>query len=125
MDTNRSQIVDRDYSLIDNAHAVVVYHRATSPSYGVFGELIHAVNQVGRPVYVLYAFRKRLSPFFEQLILGGVLVQGDITDEEQQTYQRTKDKVIEKKIMALEDAMVERLRKEWRDWPTIPDYLRG
>ncbi|MCJ7759666.1 hypothetical protein MUP59_00785, partial [Candidatus Bathyarchaeota archaeon] len=68
IDLIRTQIVERDCLLIANVNATVVYHKSMDPSYGVMCEVIHSATRVSRPVYVLYPFKKRLSPFFEQYV---------------------------------------------------------
>lgn len=122
---HKSQIVDRDYLMISTAHGVVVYHRAPLPSYGVMGEIMHAVNKVSRPVYVLYTFKKRLSPFFEQLVHQGRFVQGTITNDEYKAFHEGRSPKTEEEIERLEDSMKTKLTTEWRNWPTIPDELKS
>ena len=73
----RSQIVERDLEVIANVHATVVYHISTQPSYGVMVEVFHSITIVQRPVYVLYPFKVRLSPFFEHYINPENMIQGD------------------------------------------------
>ena len=51
IDLIRTQIVERDFQLIANVHATVVYHRDEKPSYGVMAEIIHSLR-VDRPVYL-------------------------------------------------------------------------
>ena len=64
IDIIRAQVVTRDFNLIENSHALVVYHHGEHPSYGVMAEVMRA-SQLNKPVYVLYPYKKRLSPFFE------------------------------------------------------------
>ena len=101
IDLIRSQIVERDFEIIANVHATVVYHRSETPSYGVMVEVFHSANVVLRPVYVLYPFKVRLSPFFEHYIKPGNMVQGE-------------------KVLRMEDALVRKLRKEYKNWSTGP-----
>ena len=101
IDLIRTQIVERDFLLIANVHATVVYHRSENPSYGVMAEVIHSVTMVNRPVYVLYPFKTRPSPFFEHFVKHENILYGDGT------------------IKSLEDEMVEKLKADCRDWPTI------
>jgi adenylate kinase len=72
----RSQIVERDLEVIANAHATVVYHKDKIPSYGVMVEVFHSATTVQRPVYVLYPFKVRLSPFFEHFVKSDNIIQG-------------------------------------------------
>jgi hypothetical protein len=67
IDLIRTQIVQRDLQIIASGHGTVVYHNHVEPSYGVMAEIIHS-GTVGAPVYVLYPFKTRPSPFFEQYI---------------------------------------------------------
>lgn len=101
IDSIRSQIVERDLDIIANVHATVVYHRDDKPSYGVMVEVFHSVNMVQRPVYVLYPFKVRLSPFFEHYIRSGNMIQGD------------------RDIPKMENALVSKLRKECKNWSTL------
>lgn len=96
----RSQIVERDLEVIANVHATVVYHISTQPSYGVMVEVFHSITIVQRPVYVLYPFKVRLSPFFEHYINPENMIQGD-------TPRPT-----------LEDQLVTKLIEEYKSWPT-------
>lgn len=101
IDLIRTQIVERDFVLIANVHATVVYHRSENPSYGVMAEVIHSVTTVSRPVYVLYPFKTRPSPFFEHFVKRENIIHGN------------------KSIENLEDEMVERLKHYCETWPTI------
>jgi|Deesub1362B_J571_1020462.scaffolds.fasta_scaffold00004_109 adenylate kinase len=65
IDEIRAQTVDRDYKLIESTHATVVCHFSDKASYGVMSEIIHSRKEANNPVYVLYPFKKRPSPFFE------------------------------------------------------------
>ncbi len=65
VDELRAQTVFRDYSLVTSAHATVVLHIGENPSYGVMSEIIYTRSTANNPVYVLYPFKKRPSPFFE------------------------------------------------------------
>jgi adenylate kinase len=65
IDELRSQTVERDYSLVASSHATVVVHVTEYPSYGVMAEIIYSRSVADNPVYVLYPFKKRPSPFFE------------------------------------------------------------
>lgn len=67
IDLMRMQIVTRDYNLVEQSEAVFVYHHSEYPSYGVMAEVIRA-SQFAKPIYVLYPFNKRLSPFFEHYV---------------------------------------------------------
>lgn len=97
----RTQIVERDFLLIANVHATVVYHKDEKPSYGVMAEIMHSVGTVNRPVYVLYPFKTRPSPFFEHYVKRENIIHGD------------------KKIESLEDEMVERLKHDCETWITL------
>jgi len=99
IDLIRTQIVERDFQLIANVHATVVYHRDEKPSYGVMAEIIHSLR-VDRPVYVLYPFKTRPSPFFEHFIKKENMIHGD------------------KSIEELEEEMISKLRRDYKDWPT-------
>ncbi|MEM0021440.1 MAG: hypothetical protein QW039_04850 [Fervidicoccaceae archaeon] len=70
IDLIRSQVVERDISLVRNANAIIVYHYSENASYGVFYEVMEAAR-LGKPIYVYFpARRKRLSPFFEYVVQG-------------------------------------------------------
>ena len=58
----RFQIIDTDYKLIENSHAVVVYHPRASISAGVMCEMVYA-KALAKMVYVYYPYEP--SPFFE------------------------------------------------------------
>jgi len=107
IDLIRSQIVERDLEIIANVHATVVYHKAKEPSYGVMVEVFHSATIVHRPVYVLYPFKVRPSPFFEHYIKSTNLIQGD------------------KPITKLEDELVEKLKAEYDGWPTWEPSLKN
>jgi adenylate kinase len=100
IDLIRSQIVQRDLEIIANVHATVVYHRSEKPSYGVMVEVFHSTNMVHRPVYVLYPFKVRLSPFFENYVQPQNMIQG------------------EGEVTRMEDELVSKLRREYKKWPT-------
>jgi ribosomal protein L22 len=100
IDLIRSQIVERDLEIIANVHATVVYHRSDKPSYGVMVEVFHSATMVQRPVYVLYPFKVRLSPFFEHYVRPGYMIQG------------------EKDVRRMENALVNKLKKEYKKWST-------
>jgi adenylate kinase len=97
----RTQIVERDFQLIASAKATVVYHKTLTPSYGVMSEMIHSVKELSRPVYVLYPFKTRPSPFFEQYVRPENLVSGP------------------GRIEDLEDEMLRKLVSKSPTWPTI------
>ncbi len=101
IDLIRTQIVERDFLLIANVHATVVYHKNENPSYGVMAEVIHSVTRVNRPVYVLYPFKTRPSPFFEHFVKQENIIHGN------------------KSLEPLEDEMVEKLRHCCKTWPTV------
>lgn len=61
----RAQTVERDYQLIESCYATTVLHFSRNPSYGVMSEIIYSNINADNPVYVLYPFKKRPSPFFE------------------------------------------------------------
>jgi len=100
IDLIRTQIVMRDFDLISNAHATVVYHKDSKPSYGVMSEIIHSGTRVNKPVYVLYPFKIRPSPFFEQYVQRDKLLYGEDAEK-------------------LENQMLERLKQDCRKWTTI------
>ena len=97
----RTQIVERDFLLIANVHATVVYHKSEQPSYGVMAEVIHSVTTVNRPVYVLYPFKSRPSPFFEHFVKSENIIHGD------------------ESIEKLENEMLSKLKLHCKNWPTI------
>lgn len=99
IDLIRAQIVERDLDLISNVHATVVYHKDKTPSYGVMVEVFHS-NRVERPVYVLYPFKIRPSPFFENYVKHRNIVQG------------------EEDIEKMENLLVAKLKKEYPEWVT-------
>jgi adenylate kinase len=76
----RAQIVFRDYDLIEGTHATVVCHLSEFASYGVMSEIIHTRTEADNPVYVLYPFKKRPSPFFEFYVgePSNIIHNGDI-----------------------------------------------
>ena len=96
----RSQIVERDLEVIANVHATVVYHKSKTPSYGVMVEVFHSATTVQRPVYVLYPFKVRLSPFFEHYVKADNIIQG------------TGD------VRVMEDTLVKKLVSEYPNWQT-------
>jgi adenylate kinase len=100
IDLIRSQIVERDLDIIANVHATIVYHKSDKPSYGVMVEVFHSANVVQRPVYVLYPFKVRLSPFFENYVRPENMIQGD------------------RNIRKMEDILVRKLKKEYKTWST-------
>lgn len=100
IDLIRSQIVERDLEVIANVHATVVYHKSEKPSYGVMVEVFHSTNMVHRPVYVLYPFKVRLSPFFENYVKPENMIQGG------------------KDVLKMENALVTKLKKEYKNWST-------
>lgn len=100
IDLIRSQIVERDLTVIANVHATVVYHKSAQPSYGVMVEVFHSITKVSRPVYVLYPFKVRLSPFFEHYINRENIIQGD------------------KPLDELENELVTKLVDEYKTWST-------
>lgn len=76
----RAQIVDRDYKIILSSHATVVLHFLDRPSYGVMSEIIFSRLEANNPVYVLYPFKKRPSPFFEFYVGRENIISGDGRD---------------------------------------------
>lgn len=101
IDMIRNQIVHRDLLIITCTHATVIHHNTTNPSYGVMTELIHSATEVMHPVYVLYPFKKRLSPFFEHFL-------------------SRKDRMLmgEKDLNKLEDELIEKMIAEYPSWTT-------
>jgi adenylate kinase len=81
IDEIRAQTVTRDYRLIEATHATVVVHLSESPSYGVMAEIIHTRSVTDNPVYVLYPFKKRPSPFFEFYAGKDHILQGPSAPE--------------------------------------------
>ena len=103
IDLIRSQIVERDLSIIANVHATVVYHKSNKPSYGVMVEVFHSSTVVNRPVYVLYPFKTRPSPFFEHFV---TVPENMIRGKEN--------------IERLEDRLIKKMVNEFESWPTWP-----
>ncbi|MCJ7635837.1 hypothetical protein MUP77_26030 [Candidatus Bathyarchaeota archaeon] len=101
IDLIRSQIVERDLDLIANVHATVVYHRGKEPSYGVMVEVFHS-NVVQKPVYVLYPFKTRPSPFFENYIKRRNMIQGT------------------ENIEKMENELIAKLEEDYPSWVTWP-----
>jgi len=101
IDLIRSQIVERDLEIIANAHATVVYHKSKTPSYGVMVEVFHSRTMVQKPVYVLYPFKARLSPFFENYVNPENMIQGD------------------RDVQKMEDTLVSKLKKDYKNWFTL------
>jgi hypothetical protein len=101
IDLIRTQIVQRDYRLIANVNSTLVYHKSPVPSYGVMCEVIHSASVVSRPVYVLYPFKKRLSPFFEQFVQPQNIVSG------------------KKSISRLQNELIRKMVEDSSGWPTI------
>jgi len=101
IDMIRNQIVHRDLLIIACTHATVIHHNSTKPSYGVMTELIQSATEVMHPVYVLYPFKRRLSPFFEH-------------------YLSRKDRMLmgEKDLNVLENELVEKMIAEYSTWTT-------
>jgi len=100
IDLIRTQIVYRDLHLISSVNATIVYHIHDEPSYGVMTEIIHSATQVSRPVYVLYPFKKRPSPFFEHYIERDKMIHGD------------------KSIEELENELITKLKSDYENWST-------
>jgi len=73
----RAQTVERDYKLIEGTHATVVCHITEDRSYGVMSEMIYTVTRACNPLYVLYPFRSRPSPFFEYYADPDNIIHGD------------------------------------------------
>jgi hypothetical protein len=65
----RTQVVGRDFAIIDSVDAVVVYHHTKEPSAGVMAEIIYA-RRNRRPVFGYYPF-PRPSPFLEYFMKTG------------------------------------------------------
>ena len=100
IDLIRKQIVERDLEIIAKVHATVVYHKDTIPSYGVMVEVFTSVERMQRPVYVLYPFKVRLSPFFESFVKKERMIQGEGDREK------------------MEDILVNMLESDYASWPT-------
>lgn len=79
IDNIRAQTVTRDYSLVRNSHATVVLHLAKQPSYGVMCEIIETRKSFN-PVYVLYPFKTRPSPFLEDYASRENIIQNENLD---------------------------------------------
>ncbi|MGI0080854.1 MAG: hypothetical protein ACRECH_14675, partial [Nitrososphaerales archaeon] len=80
IDELRAQTVQRDYSLVSNSHGTVVLHVTEIPSYGVMSEIIYTRSTANNPVYVLYPFKKRPSPFFEYYVSRDHVIQNEDLD---------------------------------------------
>lgn len=65
----RTQVVGRDFAIIDSVDAVVVYHHTKEPSAGVMAEIIYA-SRDGNRVFGYYPF-PRPSPFLEYFMKMG------------------------------------------------------
>lgn len=65
----RTQVVGRDFAIIDSVDAVVVYHHTKEPSAGVMAEIIYARHN-RKPVFGYYPF-PRPSPFLEYFMRMG------------------------------------------------------
>lgn len=59
----KSQVVSRDYKLIDQSDMIVVYYPTDLMSPGVLSEMVYASNN---NKYVYSIFTERVSPFFEK-----------------------------------------------------------
>jgi adenylate kinase len=79
IDDIRAQTVTRDYSLVRHAHATVVVHLTKQPSYGVMSEIIETRASYN-PVYVIYPFKSRPSPFFEYYASSENIVRNEDLD---------------------------------------------
>ena len=118
IDLIRAQVVSRDFNYVHNADAIAVYHHAPYPSYGVMAEVIEA-SRIGRPVYVLYPYRKRLSPFFEHYVYSSYRGEERIV-----SYRNFPDKELEE----LEDILISKMVHDacsgrWTTWNPLKDYI--
>lgn len=118
IDMIRAQIVSRDYNLIDNADAICVYHHGRHPSYGVMAEVMRASMQA-KPVYVLYPYKRRLSPFFEHYVSSSYYAEYKIV-----TLRECPGSIEE-----LEDKLVSRMLADacsgyWVTWRPNKDYVK-
>lgn len=88
IDEIRSQVVLRDHLLIDGTHATFVCHFSDKPSYGVMDEIIHTRTEADNPIYVLYPFAGRPSPFFEFYVeRNDRIIRGSANQLDQMTGQ--------------------------------------
>jgi len=78
---NYQQIVERDFQLIEQSDAVVVYYPITTVSSGVLSEIIYAYSH-GRDTYVRWA--SRMSPFLDRFATR--IFQGDEGEKELLDY---------------------------------------
>lgn len=94
IDEIRAQTVERDYQLIDHVHATVVLHFSKQASAGVTAEIIHTRTVANNPVYVLYPFKDRPSPFFEFYAGREHIIQGsNVEDMTTRLVEMMKDDV--------------------------------
>jgi len=118
IDLIRAQVVSRDFNYVHNADAIVVYHHAPYPSYGVMAEVIEA-SRTGRPVYVLYPYRKRLSPFFEHYVYSSYRGEERIV-----SYRNYPVNEVEE----LEDILINKMINDacsnrWTTWSPAKEYI--
>lgn len=100
IDSIRSQIVKRDFKLIQASDAVVVYHHRPEPSYGVMAEIVYASTVAGTPVFVLYPFRKRPSPFLEHFVGPDRIFREQGREElESQVIKALRDEIKERELV--------------------------
>lgn len=87
--------------MIDSANAIVVYHLDTEASAGVMTEIVHADSK-RMPVFGIFPYRKRPSPFLEYFMNWGSIrtwVKGEkdspeeLNDEE---LEKLENEIIEK-----------------------------
>ncbi len=119
IDLVRAQVVSRDFNYVHSADAIAVYHHAPYPSYGVMAEVIEA-TRIGRPIYVLYPYRKRLSPFFEHYVHSSYRGEERIL-----SYRNTGAE----KIEDLEDILIDKMVHDactnmWTTWTPAKEYIK-
>ncbi|MGB9784799.1 MAG: hypothetical protein ACP5LZ_06505 [Fervidicoccaceae archaeon] len=113
IDLIRSQVVERDISMVRNSNAVIVYHYTESASYGVFYEVMEAAR-LGKPIYVYFpSKKKRLSPFFEYV------VQGTTRRIFYNWSDKNDDKMLENFILSILNDVC---RDRWLTWKLTHTY---
>lgn len=104
IDSIRSQIVIRDFSIIASVDFVVVRHHSKKPSSGVMAEIVYA-QQKAKPVFGIYPFNKRPSPFLEYFVKWGNISTLFTSSNLDSGYDSPKENLFQ-----LEDLLVEKLK---------------
>jgi len=112
IDSIRHQIVIRDFTIISSVDFIVVRHHSKEASSGVMAEIVFA-QQKGKPVFGIYPFELRPSPFLEYFIKWG-----DISMLYTPKDLEEKGESVEENLTKLEDLLVANLKEFKEDLKT-------